>query len=213
MLGVSIEMRTLNDTVQREGAALLNTQAQVPMCTGGAPQHSRVTFNRHYLGMAQAWLADARGPMAMAALRHRNRNQAAGVAFDGHQAQMLCEVPYNTAPWVSVVCDTRRAENAVHAVTERTAQTWDMAAGHIATLRDLFQPGYDYIKTIFDYITGHGQISAQAAQALQDHFRQRDFYLTRKGLAVFFPMAAPASHSEEVPTYVIPFSEFEGLRL
>lgn len=213
MLGIAIEMRTIDDTVQREGAPLLNAQAQIPTCTGGAPQHSRIAFNRHYQGMAQAWLADARGPMAMAALRHRNRNQAAGVPFDGHQAQMLCTVPYNTTPWVSVVCDTHRAESALHAVTERTAQTWDMAAGHIATLRDLFQPGYDYIKTIFDYIARHSQLTAQAAQGLREHFRQRDFYLSRKGLAVFFPMASAVSCSQETPTYVIPFSEFEGLRL
>lgn len=213
MIGVSIEMRTLGDEVRRNGAMLLQAQARVPVCTGGAPERSRVMFNRHYLDLAQSWLSDARGPKAMAALRHRNRNYAAGVEFAAHTEQLNCEVTYNTQRMLSVVCDIRRAESAVHEVSERRAETWDMAVGRIVTMRELFQPGTDYLKTIFDYIERFGRVSTEQAQALRAHFRQRDFYLTRKGLVVFFPLAEQESYPRLPQAYAVPYEEFEGLSL
>ena len=109
--------------------------------------------------------------------------------------------------------DTREPVGS-KAIVERHADTWDMEAGHMVTLRDLFQPGYDYKKTILDYIertrTGPDQPDIKQLRA---HFRERDFYLSRKGLAVFFPLVQLGPYQEDVPVYTVPFSEFEGLRL
>ncbi len=214
MLTYPIETRQQQGRLVRGEAPLLQVLLDYPMCTGGAPAHSLDQFNRHYLGMTQKALSDARGSMSIAALRHRNRNIAAGVPFAEHSLRQDCEVTYNERPWLSVVCDTRRTESAVHAVVERRADTWDMEAGHMVTLRDLFQPGYDYKKTIMDYIertlAGTGQPDIKQLRA---HFRERDFYLSRKGLAVFFPLAQLGPYQEDVPVYTVPFSEFEGIRL
>lgn len=89
---------------------------------------------------------------------------------------------------------------------------WNLARGNQIALKELFEGNPYYIVDIFKEINaqiaqqmqnGENQYFENYCQLVQENFRLEHFYLTAKGVEIFFQQYEIAPYSSGIPTFLM----------
>lgn len=123
-----------------------------------------------------------------------------------------CYITYNYKKLLSLYCDEYTFSGGAHGSTIRKAQTWDLELAYIVPLQAFFRgnPYYqiDIIKQINAQIAkqiqeGNDIFFPEYCQLVLETFRLENYYLTQKGITIFFQQYDIAPYSSGIQTFVI----------
>jgi hypothetical protein len=129
------------------------------------------------------------------------------IAFHSLKAVQTYEKQYNHANHLSISC--KRGE-------EMSADTWLLSAGIRLTLEDFFENSY-YKSVFFNYITKEIQKQIDDGKKVYSdnfkldvfrYFDEKNYYLTKNGISVFYPIDTIADHEAGIPVFTVPYENF-----
>jgi len=88
---------------------------------------------------------------------------------------------------------------------------FDIERGRMLQLKDLFVDGADYIAQINHLVRGYCQ-RVQTIAPVKSIKEDQDFYITRRGLIIFFQRYEYTPYAAGNPEVFIPFSSLRGLK-
>ena len=122
------------------------------------------------------------------------------------------DVTYKSNSVVSLYTDEYMFLGGAHGNTKREAQNWNMQAGRFIELVSLYpnNPYYiiDILKNINSQIakqnaSGENQYFDNYCQLVLENFNLDNFYITDKGIVIFFNQYEIAPYSSGIPTFLI----------
>ena len=96
----------------------------------------------------------------------------------------------------------------------RTSQTWRLPRGYILPLKALFSPRFDYRAYIINTIIKEIELQNASGESVyfEDYienvnrtFNEDSFYLTSKGIIIYFQQYDIAPYSTGIPEFLIPY--------
>ncbi len=129
------------------------------------------------------------------------------------QAELYARETYRGGRFWSLYIEQRELNMPGGTFARRWGDTWDMATGFAVPLSTLFPPRSRWRACIME--TARNEIIRQESRGearyhpgweklLKKYWNPRNFYITRNGITVFWPMYAIAPAIEGVPAFVLP---------
>lgn len=118
-------------------------------------------------------------------------------------------VTYNEQGRLSFYVDYHIYSGGAHGISARVPYTFDLATGNVLSLKEVTESNEHYVSIINNKIKA--QIKAREMSLLtpfQTIENDRDYYLNRNGVVIFFSQYEYTSYAEGMPEFVIPYSEF-----
>ena len=128
-------------------------------------------------------------------------------------------VKYLNYPIISLYMDKYEFTGGAHGMTFRDSQTWNLNYGKRLTLSQLFKKNYSYKKVILQEIKkqAHEREDSKADiyfdhldESIERYYDPKNYYLTDKGIVIYYPLYTIAPYSEGIQEFVIPYSMFNG---
>ena len=122
------------------------------------------------------------------------------------------EVTYQSNSIVSLYTDEYMFLGGAHGNTKREAQNWNMQTGRFIELGSLYPNNPYYIIDILKNInvqiakqnaSGENQYFDNYCQLVLENFNLANFYITDKGVVIFFNQYEIAPYSSGIPTFLI----------
>jgi hypothetical protein len=174
-----------NATVQQKINTFLKAEADRNIAAGIEQMNPEVEANRIIL--AKNPKAEIRQPY-----------------FDGRY-----QVTYNEQGRLSLYVDYHIYLGGAHGVTARVPYTFDLATGNVLSLKDVVEGNEKYVSIINNQI--NKQIKSRNV-SINTPFEtieaDRDYFLNRNGVVIYFTQYEYTSFAEGMPEFVIPYSEF-----
>ena len=195
-----------------EGIPVLSAFVSLPQPEPRKDKVSRRIY-RYYQLQCRAFLRYCENWLLPQAAAEYHAALAASAPLPEYRAEMEYRVTYHQGSLWSVYTQSRERTGASPALLTRRGDTWDLAEGYPAPLKDFFPVGTAWKKKLL----------AQAAEEIQRReragagrfhegwrrelrrFNPQNFYLTEEGLAFFYPMYAIAPASEGIPVFRMPY--------
>lgn len=139
-----------------------------------------------------------------------------GFPFIPYEAMMVYTIPYNRFCVISLYFDAYQFTGGAHGGTVRTSDTWNLKEGDRMRLADFFPPGFPYRAYIFEQIdariaeetaSGENDFFEDAPQLVREAFDEESFYLTDKGIVIYFQQYDIAPYSSGIVEFLIPYQE------
>jgi hypothetical protein len=176
-----------------------------------------VPFNMYYRQKAHQNYRYASSKLFHAAIKQYNTSRAQGFPFHSYEFVEVFEPTYCKEPYVSLYREIYEFTGGAHGNTTRYGSTWDLKRNKQLSLADLFKKGWDYKYFMLQFIQGEAKrrkITGQAdyfdnlTENLTKYFDEKNYYLTEKGIAIFYPLYTIAPYSNGIQVFVIPYPLF-----
>ena len=219
MKNVLTALRTEPFTTEREwtveGIPVLSASVSVPQPVPAADRISRRILKyyqlqcRSYLRYCEKWLLPQAETEYRAAL-------AASAPLPCFRAELGYRVTYNEGGLWSLYTQSREVTLPGQTILTRRGDTWDLSAGFPIPLGDFYPARSPWKRQLMALTAeeiqrqeraGVAQYHLRRPQDLRRRFNPQNYYLTREGLTVFFPMYAIAPAVESIPTFTIPYAQ------
>ncbi len=136
------------------------------------------------------------------------------------EALVVYTMTYNQNCTISLYFDKYEFTGGAHGNTVRYSDTWSLQKGIQIKLSRLFAnqnyKGY-IIKTINEQIAeqiknGSNQYFENYSQLVAENFNEDNFYVTPKGIVIYYQQYEIAPYSSGIPTFTIPYSSGNATR-
>ena len=198
-----------------EGIPVLTAAVSVPEPVPAADNVSR-RIRRYYqlqcrsfLHYCEKWLL----PLAEAEYR---AELAVSAPLPCFHAALEYRVTWQDRELLSLYTQSREVTLPGQTLLTRRGDTWDLAAGYPIPLSDFFPARSPWKQQLMALAAeeiqrqeraGIAQYHLRRPQDLRRRFNSQNYYLTREGLTVFFPMYAIAPSAEGIPAFTIPYAQ------
>lgn len=151
----------------------------------------------------------------MAAAQYRE-DAAAGNPAVRFEAVLSYRITLNADCTLSLYFDRYEYTGGERGNTERSSQTWDLQTACRVRLKNLFQAGFLYgtyaMNRIEDQIeerlvNGTGEYFSDYVNRVEEGFRDENFFLTPRGIVLYFQQYDLAPYSEGIPSFLIPCTD------
>ena len=196
-----------------EGVPVLRGEARVPLPVPAEDGVSR-RIKRFYRLQCRSFLRYCeRCLLPQAAAEYRAALEASR-PLPAFRAELDYRVTYNRGGLWSLYTQVRESLGSGPALLTRRGDTWDLAEGYPAPLKDFFPVGTAWKKKLLAQAAeeiqrreraGAGRFHEGWRRELRRQFNPQNFYLTEEGLAFFYPMYAIAPASEGIPVFRMPY--------
>ena len=128
-------------------------------------------------------------------------------------------VKYLNYPIISLYMDKYEFTGGAHGMTFRDSQTWNLTYGKKLSLSQLFKKNYSFKKNILAEIKkqAHRREESKADiyfdqldESIERYFDSKNFYLTKQGIVIYYPLYTIAPYSEGIQEFLIPYKMFKG---
>jgi hypothetical protein len=147
------------------------------------------------------------GSKQMEQALEENKNPTATIrqpSFDGHYT-----VTYNEQGRLSLYVDYHIYRGGAHGDTARIPYTFDLATGNVLSLKEVANGNVKYVSIINNKIKA--QIKSRKVllnTPFQTIEADRDYFLNRSGVVIYFTQNEYTSFAEGMPEFVIPYTDF-----
>lgn len=137
--------------------------------------------------------------------------------FRPFDAVMNFETALNNGIFLSIFYDKYEYTGGAHGMTVRNADTWYIKTGKHMRLKDFFcSPEYktifinEIIREIENQIKTGQSFFEDYKNNAANYFNENNYYLSKDGFVIFYPLYSIAPYSSGIVEFTIPFSSFEG---
>lgn len=211
---VPVDSGTWTRVLKCEEEAVLTLSMRWPKFPEEASRMRRA--GRYYRQVSECWKAHWEGPVyrdacaALAAAREASR------PFHPWEAKLDFTVTCNERGLLSLYLDAYEYTGGAHGITVRQGDAWDLCSGFPRPLASFFPPRSRWRRTVLCAMLEEGRRRVAAGDTLYFDDWERTlvtgfdpcrFYLTREGIAVFYPLYTIAPYAEGIPVFTVPLPE------
>lgn len=215
-VNVRLEPVTETDRLTHDGKVMVNINLTYPKAEGRLPAASARTFNNYNRMRAQRLMRRGRTELYRAAVEQYEYAKKNGFPFNAYELMQVYTETYNNGPLVSLYSDVYEYTGGAHGITVRYGQTWDLGKGCMLRMANLFRPGYNFRRVLLTEILRQADINQKTnpvyfddyRQLIVRHFDPANFYLTPRGVAVFYPLYSIAPYAAGIQVFVVPYTLF-----
>lgn len=141
----------------------------------------------------------------------------AGEAFQPWQAKLTFTVTLWQPSLLSLRIDVSENTETSRPFLVCSGETWDCATGYPRTLRSFFPAKNrrwrkELVNALIEQAeeklaSGESLLDPECAQLIERTFDPEQFYLTEKGLAIYYPLYALGPYAEGIPVFLISLPE------
>lgn len=212
---VFVKSKSMNNVFKYKGKMVLEIKIEYPQFFGKYPSLSEI--NTHYAFTAKRTERKAKRmmyPMAIKQYLYATKN---GFPFNSYLLQDNFYLAYNIKKFLSTYNDLYEYTGGANGQTVRFSDTWNIMSGIRFKMKDFFVRGYDYRVAILFYIKK--QVDEEVnkdphlyfenySKLLVKYFNENNYYITPKGMAVYYGETEIAPHSAGIPVFIIPYYIF-----
>ncbi len=196
-----------------EGVPVLSAAVEVPQPEPAGDKVSR-RIKRFYQLQCRSFLRYCERCLLPQAAAEYRAALSASRPLPTFRAELGYRVTYNEGGLWSLYTQSRETTGPGRTLLTRRGDTWDLAAGYPAALKDFFPAGAAWKKELLARAAeeiqrreraGAGRWREDWRRELRRRFNPQNFYLTPEGLAYFYPMYAIAPASEGIPVFLLPY--------
>lgn len=119
------------------------------------------------------------------------------------------EVGYNTENFLSFYVDYYQFTGGAHGMTFRNSYNYNVINGKKVDLADIFDPDFDWLKYVTDFITK--EIEANKQDYFDDPLPtmkyDQEYYVTEENLVIYYQLYEIAPYATGFPEFEIPLEE------
>ena len=207
-----IVFHTAEKELYYNGEVIVKYSIEYPEIISSPYEIGSQIFNHYNRKLALQLKQFAEGEFYNQAKETYEYNQSNGYPIMVYELVKECNITYNNQKLVSLYCDEYTFAGGAHGNTLRKSQTWDLEIGVQIPLKAFFRGNeyyqIDIIKQINDQITE--QIKEENdiyfpdyCQLVLETFRLENYYLTPKGIVIFFQQYDIAPYSSGIMTFLL----------
>lgn len=216
MLGVMVKKRTLKENLYYNNVLVLSYRIDYPVFSSISFMPAVLKMNRYYKMQALSYQKYCRGKLYKQAVQEYLNAVKNNYPVRAFEAIFTYEVTYNKNCTVSLYFDKYEYTAGAHGNTVRTSDTWNLQTRRKVKLRQMFAPTVNYKAYILKSVIE--QIKAQMASGenfyfedyeknVYKYFNESSFYLTSKGVVVYFQQYEIAPYSSGIPEFTIDYKD------
>ena len=203
--------RELTESFPQEGIEILRARIRYPVVMYGGAPGSAAAISHYYNQFAEGYLRFVRAKLLPAARRAYVQATRFGAPIVDFTAEQRCEMTFNRG-YVSGYIEQYEKEDG-GAGHIRYGETFELSSGKIMRLRDFFLPGGRWKRVLVSEVQRiiEGQrksgasFSENAARLAKSKIRPEQFYLTERGVTIFYPEGALAPRHSGILAFLVPY--------
>lgn len=211
---VQIKDRIIKNDLYYKKTLLLSYSIQYPQFSSDRFRMTLNRMNQYYEMKAIAFKMYCEHKLFKLAIEQYENAIKNGFPVRKFEALVVYQVTYNQNCSISLHFDQYEFTGGAHGNTVRNSDTWNLQKGTKIKLGHLFtNKNYkDYIiMTINQKIAeqirnGTNQYFENYKQLVTENFNENHFYLTPKGVVIYYQQYEIAPYSSGIPTFMIPYS-------
>lgn len=212
----TITQHVLTDTMDYQGMPVLNCQIRYPQFTSTCSREAARTVNEYYSSLAREKGDYCRSVLYPRAVESAKYSRERNYPFFAYEFDMSYKVTYNEGCVVSLYMDQYEFTGGAHGSTLRTSRTWDFETGRQLTLEDFYRHNPGFIRDIQNWIEYEiaGRLKSNPSTYFDDYpkllrstFQDGNFYLTPKGIVLYYQQYDIAPYSSGIPEFLLAFPE------
>ena len=202
-----------------EGQEVLRLHMEYPTVS---PQCGHLRrFARYYRGFAGSYERYCDRFLFPEAAEDYRARLAASRPFSPHEAEMTWQSVLQTDGLFSLYIDTRETENGRTENLIRRADTWNLYDGFPLRLGDFFPAELFFRRRLLKQLRRELLLRQSEGLKLREDWKHRllscfnaeNFYLSEKGLHLYYQMYALAGEEAGIPVFLFPWNREKGPRL
>lgn len=207
-----IIIKTLKKRLEYQGEIILTYEIQYPQIRISNFQYGKERFNQYNEQKARKLQEYAEGELYENAKETYKYNKENNYPIMIYELVSIPSITYQSALIVSLYIDTYIFTGGAHGNTTRESQSWDIKTGKKIPLYALYpQNPYfilDILKQILQEIKrqmehNENQYFDHYCELVIQTFNPESYYLTPKGIVVFFGQYDIAPYYVGIPTFLI----------
>ena len=215
MLSAEIEEILIEKDLYYEDIKMIGVSIKYPKIVN-CGDRAAVRINAYYERVAELFLKYCEKKLYKMAVGEFEYSVANSYPFREFSAVLTYETPYNKNSALSIFCDRYEYTGGAHGMTVRSSDTWDLGYGYPMQLKEFYPKGANYKKSLIasaileaerQIKDGSGMYFEDYKKLIARYFDPEDYYLTEKGLAVFYQLYAIAPYAQGFPVFIAPYSE------
>lgn len=194
---------------------LVSCQARYPEFHSEKYREVLIQINQYYRERAHQLCAMCAGELRQGALEERKeRADNPDFPFNPYGGQLDYTLTFNRDCTISLYMDEYTFTGGAHGSTVREGDSWNLQTGARMTLGQLFPNDPDYRNQIIAYIQqqikdamarGEGDYFEDPPTLVAGAFDPEQFYLTPRGVVIFFQQYDIAPYVMGIPEFLIPW--------
>ena len=144
---VNINTIVISEEMKYDGVTVLNYRIEYPELESGNYKKSIKTINQFYQDKARALQSNFRTKLYQMAVEQYLDDIENGFPIRVFEALQTFAVTYNKSCIISLYLDNYQYTGGAHGSTIRTSQTWNLKAGKMIKLKDLYRCLNNYDST------------------------------------------------------------------
>lgn len=202
---------------RQEGIPILDCCLRWPVVLYAGAQRSAAAISNYYSDFSAGYLRFLKNKAAPAARRAYVAAAREGRSVPPALAEQRVEITYNRG-YVSGYIE-QREEGPQGVERIRYGDTFELSTGRIVRLSELFEPGARWKRALIGEVQrrietdrGLGACYRENAERLaKRRFRAEQFYLTERGVALFYAAGTLMPRAHGVTVFVIPYSRLTSV--
>lgn len=210
----TIIQNTRSDTISRMGTPVLTYTIHYPSFTTTCSEEAADAISRFYADRAREAEDFCRTTLSSQALMQAEHAKKEGFPFFEYEFLSGFTVTYDADCFVSLYTDQYLYTGGAHGTTQRTSETWDFSSGKRLSLSDFYPNSPSYQERILKNL--QRQVSEREKRApytyfddyaslLRSTFNPESFYMTPKGIVIYYQQYDIAPYSTGLPEFLLPF--------
>lgn len=207
-----IKMNTVEKELYYQGEVIVRYRIEYPEIINSYNKEGVQIFNHENRKMALDLKEYAEGELYEQAKQMYEYNKKNGYPIMIYELIRECTITYHQEQLISLYCDEYIFEGGAHGNTLRKSQNWNLEIAREIPLQAFSKgnPYYliDILKQINNEIAkqiekGTGNYFPDYCQLVLETFRLENYYLTPKGIVIFFQQYDIAPYSSGIPTFLV----------
>lgn len=201
--------RIMENQLYYKDSVVLKYKIQYPQIINGRNSYSEYRFNEYNYEKANELREYCENELYKEAKKLHDLN---GYPIMQYEVYFDYHITYNRNNIISLYTDEYMYLGGAHGNTKREGQTWNMQNGRMIMLKEFFRNNPYYIIDILKQInsqiekqmeTENGMYFENYCNLVQENLRLENFYITEKGVVIFFNQYEIAPYSSGIPTFLI----------
>jgi hypothetical protein len=206
--------RELTDEVYYKNHIILSYDIKYPEFLEVEEGLARV--NKYYKENAGIFQRDSQIDLYRDAVRGYNYSVKNDYPVRRYESLMNYVIPYNQKNLLSIYIDEYTYSGGAHGNTVRSARTWNILTGEIYDLEDFFRCNPYNREEIIYFLRREAREESKTdgykyfenyEVLIDQYFEEENFYITSKGLVIFYDLYTITPYASGIVEFTIPFTE------
>lgn len=202
-----IKENIIENELRYDNTVILTYKIKYPQIVSSGYRLGKEIFNRYNEKIAQDLKEYAEGELYSQAKEVYEYNKKQGYPIMVFEVILETNITYNTDKILSLYQDQYTFTGGAHGSTIRTSQNWNLVTGRQIQLYQLYNNAYFLLEIL-------RKINLQIAnekenyfdnycELVLENFNPNQYYITEKGINIFFQQYDIAPYSSGIPVFLV----------